>query len=230
MYYLKIKTIDSGEDITMTTNTVPAEGFKLLVEQRRSANNFDETVRITREELNEIFQLAKLAPSAYNLQHTRYVVVDEEELKLKLKKAAYGQHKVGTASAAIIVLGDVKGYEKAQQIYEGQLHLGIMDQQQYDQTLQTIQSSYESNERFQRDEAIRSASLSAMMLMLAAKSRGWDTCPMIGYDEQAVQELLHIPGHLAPVMMITIGKEKTNHPRIRGYRRPIGEFVQYGAY
>ena len=45
-----------------------------LVNKRRSAGNFLDNIPITKEELNEIFELVKLAPSAFNLQHTKYFV------------------------------------------------------------------------------------------------------------------------------------------------------------
>ncbi|MGG1597462.1 nitroreductase family protein [Paenibacillus naphthalenovorans] len=200
-----------------------------IVKMRRSANNFDSNVKIPRREIEEMFELAKFAPSAFNLQHAHYVVVDEPELKLKVKEAAYGQHKVGTASAAIIVLGDLEAYTDAERIYEGMLHLGMMDELTYRQTIDSIYAAYQNLE-FRKEEAIRNASLSAMQFMLIAKSKGWDTCPMIGFNSEQVRAVLNIPDRYHIAMMITIGKEKTNHPRPRGYRKPVGEFVHFSAF
>lgn len=108
----------------MMDSIMKSSSVEEIVKMRRSANNFDSNVKIPRREIEEMFELAKFAPSAFNLQHAHYVVVDEPELKLKVKEAAYGQHKVGTASAAIIVLGDLEAYTDAERIYEGMLHLG----------------------------------------------------------------------------------------------------------
>lgn len=79
----------------------------------------------------------------------------------------------------------------------------------------------------QRDEAIRNASISSMLFMLTAKSKVWDTCPMIGYDTEKLKEILSISDNHEPLMMITIGKEKVQSRRPRGYRKPVGEFVKY---
>lgn len=204
------------------------EAFNQLVMERRSASNFIEGVEITPKELDEIFGLVKMAPSAFNLQHTNYVVVLDSELKEEVRKVASGQYKVHSASAVIIVLGDKAAYKETERIYEGLRMLGILNKQQYDQEIQDVISLYESRgEVFQRDEAIRNASLSAMMFMLAAKSKGWDTCPMIGYDSMQLKKILSISEQHEPVMMITIGKEKLQSRRPRGYRKPVGEFVQY---
>ncbi|MBU8879997.1 nitroreductase family protein [Bacillus sp. FJAT-29790] len=204
------------------------ESFKRLVTERRSASNFMENHPITPMELDEIFELVKMAPSAFNLQHTNYVAVIDPQIKESVKKAAYGQHKVGTSSAVIIVLGDKKAYKETERIYEGLLMLGILNKQEYDHAVQDTVSMYESRgELFQRDEAIRNASLSAMMFMLAAKSKGWDTCPMIGFDPEQMKGVLNISDQYEPVMMITIGKEKVQSRKPRGYRKPIAEFVKY---
>jgi putative NAD(P)H nitroreductase len=202
--------------------------FEQVLQERRSANNFLQDVKITEEELNDLFKLAKLAPSAFNLQHTRYLVIRDNILKEKVREAAYGQYKVSSSSAVIIVLGDKKAFTKASTIYEGLLHLGMLSKQEYNKEVEEVTQFYISRgEDFQKEDAIRNASLHAMQLMLIAKAKGWDTCPMIGFDSQLLRESLQIPTNEEIVMMIVIGKEKVESRRPRGYRKPIGEFVTY---
>ena len=205
--------------------------FTTLVKNRRSANKFLENIPISREELDEIMNLVKYAPSAFNLQHTHYVVVLDPEAKERVYEAASRQYKVKTASAVILVLGDKEAQQNVGPIHEGLLHLGVMDQREFDHTVSSVQAFYETGgDSFKRDEAIRNASLSAMLFMLVAKDKGWDTCPMIGFDPKAVQEILNIPDRYVPAMMITIGKEDNSSQRVRGYRKPVGEFVSYNLF
>ncbi|SET37724.1 nitroreductase family protein [Paenibacillus sp. NFR01] len=201
--------------------------FTELVQQRRSAMNFIEGVAISREELEEMFLLSRLAPSAFNLQHTHYAVVTDEKLKEQIREDANGQYKVHTASAVIVVLGDKKAYLQAPEIYGGLKMLGAMSEAEFNETVDSINNMYEGNDGLQRDEAIRSASLSAMQFMLIAKDRGWDTCPMIGFDAEAVKKTLNLEDHLVPVMLITIGKDNQHKIRPRGYRKPVNEFVEF---
>ncbi|MDP4095370.1 nitroreductase family protein [Paenibacillus sp. P96] len=202
--------------------------FIQVAKERRSASNFLPDHPITKEELNEIFEVVKLGPSAFNLQHTHYITITDPAYKERLKKAAYGQYKVESSSAVIVVLGDKKAYLQASEIYEGLKHLGVVNKQEYDQMVNDTVSTYESRgEEFQRDEAIRNASLSAMLFMMAAKDKGWDTCPMIGFDPKAVKEILNIGDQQEIVLMITIGKEKVESRRPRGYRKPVNEFVTH---
>ncbi|MBV9155556.1 MAG: nitroreductase family protein [Acidobacteriaceae bacterium] len=64
---------------------------------------------------------------------------------------------------------------------------------------------YGSDSRLARDEAIRSGSLAAMTLMLAAGNRGYVSCP-IGFNPVRVMQILKINDHYVPVMMLAIGR------------------------
>ncbi|MEC0238886.1 nitroreductase family protein [Paenibacillus dokdonensis] len=205
--------------------------FQELVQTRRSANKFNIDVQISEQELNEMFSLVKFAPSAFNLQHTHYVAVTDKALKDQVYEAAFKQYKVLTSSAAIVVLGDLEAYHNIGPINEGLLNLGVIDQREFDETVSSVNSMYEDGgDRFKRDEAIRNASLSAMLFMLIAKDKGWDTCPMIGFDPEQLRQALNIPDRYVPAMLITLGKEDTGKQRPRGYRKPVGEFVTYNGF
>lgn len=202
--------------------------FSKLAEDRKSANNFIEGVEITKNDFNEIFKDVVLAPSCFNLQHVKYLIISDKDKKDEFKEKACSQYKLHSASAAILVLGDREAYKNVDKIYEPMKWLGMMDNTQYVQTLDMVKNFYESRGiDFKKDEAIRNASLSAMMFMLSAKDKGWDTCPMIGFDKDIARELFSIDDKYEIVMLITIGKEDPNNKRLRGYRKPIDEFVQY---
>lgn len=202
-----------------------------VIEERRSANNFVKGVKIPDKDFSEIFELLKLAPTCFNIQHPHYLVITDEEKKEALRKAAFNQYKLHTASAAVLVLGDKSAYKNAENIYSGFLNLGIMNRYDYDNTIRDINNLYESRgEGFQRDEAIRNASISAMMFMLIAKDKGWDTCPMIGFDTKEASKLFNIPEKYEIVLLIAMGKEDTSKRRLRGYRKPIGEYVTFNGF
>ncbi|GFZ32177.1 nitroreductase [Clostridium zeae] len=205
--------------------------LKTLIEQRHSANNFIEGVKIPKEDFEAIFDLLKLAPSCFNIQHANYLVITDEEKKEALREAAFNQYKIHTASAAVLVLGDKEAYKKVDSIYSGMLSLKMLSKIDYDKMMTDVFNLYEGRgQEFQRDEAIRNASLSAMMFMMIAKDKGWDTCPMIGFDNERVSKLFNIPENLEPVLLITMGKEDTSKRRMRGYRRPVGEFVTFETF
>lgn len=202
--------------------------FTKLIDKRRSANNFIIDVKMTEEDIRPILEDVKLTPSAFNLQHTEYIVVIDEDMKEKVREAAYGQYKVHAASAVVLVLGDKEAYKQTARISQGMVDLGIITDFELRSLIDDNTNFYEGRgDEFKKEDAIRNASLSGMMFMLAAKNRGWDTCPMIGFDQGKMRALFNVPTTHEIALMITIGKEKESSRRLRGYRKPVEEFVTY---
>lgn len=200
--------------------------FAKVLDKRRSVNNFIEGIKMGVEDIRPILEDVKLAPSAFNLQHTSYIVVLDEEKKEKVREAAYGQYKIHSASAVVLVLGDKEAYKNTANLKQGMVDLGIINAHELENIVDETTKFYEERgEEFMKEEAIRNASLSAMLFMLAAKNRGWDTCPMIGFDQQQMRELFHVPETHEIALLITIGKEKESSRRLRGYRKPVEEFA-----
>ncbi len=156
-------------------------------------------MKIPQETLNEILELAATAPSAWNLQHWRFLVVQEQAGKERLLPIAYGQQQVVDAPVVIIVLGDLQANLSAPEVYAN------APAQVQDSMISQIDGAYR-NTRLARDEAIRNSSLAAMQLMLAAKAKGYDTVPMGGFDHSALVQALHIPDRYIPVLMLAMGE------------------------
>ncbi|MDA1675634.1 MULTISPECIES: nitroreductase family protein [Bacillus cereus group] len=205
--------------------------FEELAKARRSAVNFVEGVEMTDEDFHKIFELTKLSPSCFNLQHAHYVVVRDKETKELIKEAGFRQHKIHTASAVVLVFGDKDAYQNVENIYMGMKMLKMIDEWEYENIVNGARGLYESKgERFQEEEAIRNAALSAMSFMYAAQHYGWETCPMIGFDEDTIKSILNAPDNMRPALMITIGKGDETKIRKRGYRKPMGEFVKFDSF
>ncbi|MFJ7952889.1 nitroreductase family protein [Lysinibacillus sp. NPDC096418] len=202
--------------------------FTKLIDKRRSASNFIKDVKMTVDDIRPILEDVKLTPSAFNLQHTEYIVVMDEDMKERVREAAYGQYKVHAASAVVLVLGDKEAYKQTERISQGMVDLGIITDFELQGLVDENAKFYVGRgDEFMKEDAIRNASLSGMMFMLAAKNRGWDTCPMIGFDQEKMRALFNVPATHEIALMITIGKEKESSRRLRGYRKPVEEFVTY---
>jgi nitroreductase len=172
---------------------------------RHSVRKYQKDVTIPESELNEILELAATAPSSWNLQHWRFLVVTDQKSKERLLPIAYNQQQVVECSAVIVILGDVEADRSAEAVFRPALEAGGMSKEAYDTLLGNIKNAYQNNQ-FRRDEAILNAGFAAMQLMLAAKAKGYDTCPMGGFDRQKIVQELNIPERFIPVMMLTLGK------------------------
>jgi len=194
--------------------------FEQLCEARHSVRKYQPGVEIPDEELQVIFALVTQSPSSFNIQHWQFVVVRDNDKKAALTDLSYGQSQVADCAAVVLVCGRLDAYRDAERIYAD---TPAEVQEKY---VPLITGSYDDQFALQRDEVIRSSSMAAMSLMFAAKSKGWDTGPMIGFDAKKVGEFLELGDQLIPVMMIVLGKALNGEQPPRAYRRPLSEVVK----
>jgi len=175
---------------------------KETIEARRSVKHYDPDHVMPEEDLAELIRLTKLAPSSFNMQNYRILVVRDAEVRQQIRAAAWDQPQVTDASVLFILCADLTAHQENPSTYwahapqEVQDILGPM-----------IQPFYEGKDTLIRDEAMRSCALAGMTLMLAAKDMGYDSCPMIGFDGEKVAELINLPQHYALSFMIPVGKQ-----------------------
>jgi len=171
------------------------------IRSRRSVKHFDESHKMTAEEVNEILSLAILAPTAFNIQNWRFVVVDDDDLRSKIREVAWGQAQVTDSSLFIILCADLKSWEKEPERY---WRTAPKEVQEF--MLPAIDNYYRDKDQVQRDEAMRSCGIVAQTIMLTAKSLGYDSNPMDGFDFEKVAELINLPEDHVIAMFVAIGK------------------------
>ncbi len=194
--------------------------FFELAAARHSVRQYEPGVDITDADLKAIFETVILSPSSFNVQHWKFVVVRDHSRRTALRGLAFGQAQVEQAAAVILVCGRLDSHVDAPRIYRD------ADDAAREKFIPMIEAIYQNDERLRREEAIRSGSMAAMSLMYAAKGRGWDTGPMIGFEADKVADMLRLGTDTIPVMMVVLGKALNGEQPPRGYRRPIEEVVR----
>jgi nitroreductase len=174
---------------------------KEAIEARRAVKHYDADHRMTPEEVNELLSLAILSPTAFNIQNWRFVVVTDAALRQKIREVAWDQAQVTDASLFIVLCADLKSWEKGPDRYWVNAPEEVQEF-----LLPAIDNYYRGKDQVQRDEAMRSCGIAAQTLMLAAKSLGYDSCPMDGFDFDKVAELIDLPADHVIAMFVAIGK------------------------
>jgi nitroreductase len=176
-----------------------------LIESRVSTNHYDTARPMSDERIRELVELATHAPSAFNLQNWKFVAVRSAEGKQRLRALAFDQAKVSEAAVTIIVCGRLRGHTRLAEALKPAVDAGIMPATTADAWVRMAGDMYGENPQFQRDEAIRSASLAAMTLMLAAEGMGLSSGPMIGFDPDGVSKAFGLDADDVPAMLVTLG-------------------------
>jgi len=189
------------------------------IEQRRAVKHFDANAGIPEDEFEKIMSALLLSPTSYNIQNWRFVRVNDKDLRLKVKEAAWNQDQVSDAAELIIFCGYLNSWDDNTERYWANA-----DEKTRSMLVGMIKSFYSGNEQIQRDEVMRSCGIAAQTLMLTAKAMGYDTCPMVGFDSDAVAKLINLPSGYVVSMMVAIGKAtKPAHPR--GGQLPLNEII-----
>jgi nitroreductase len=170
--------------------------------RRRAVKAFDPDHRLSPEEEQKLLEATIQAPTSFNIQHWRFVVVRDPELRHRIRKE-YGndQAQMTDASLLIIMTADVKAWQKDPERYWQQA-----PQEVADLLVGWMGTFHEGREWLQRDEAQRSIGLAMQTLMLAATAMGYQSCPMIGFDIEGVAELIGLPDDHVMGPMVAIGK------------------------
>jgi len=177
------------------------------ITQRISANKFDTSKKLHAEQIRQLVDYAMQAPSAYNIQHTRFIAVTDPAAKATLKAIAYNQQKVEDAAVVFIVLADTRGHEQMRHIGELAERAGLWDGAGTEGVVKAVNGTYGDNPARAREEAIRSASMASMNLMTAAQAMGLVSGPMIGFKPDELQKQFNISEQYVPAMLIAVGYE-----------------------
>jgi nitroreductase len=189
------------------------------VEARRSVKAFDPNHRMSDAEIDRLMALAMLSPTAFNIQNWRFVLATDPELRKQIRAAAWDQAQVTDASLLVILAADLKAWEK-----EPDRYWRLTNEARRASLVKAIDSYYRGRDQVQRDEAMRSCGIAAQTLMLAAKEMGYDTCPMDGFDFDAVSKLIDLPEDHVIAMFVAVGKA-ASPANPRGGQLPKDEVV-----
>jgi nitroreductase len=206
--------------------------FPDLARTRRSVHQYADAA-IDDETLSAVFEDVRHTPSSFNLQPWEFLVVRGDDLK-RLRSVAYGQEHVTDAAAAVVVLGTLDPSDHADRVTADLLEKGYLpDEAAAEARLDTVDGLADADAETRRVWTVQSCSLAAMSLMYAAWDRGIASCPMGGFDADALRSEFGVPDDYDPVLLVTLGypaEDAADVERERKLRRDAEEFVHFDAF
>ena len=170
---------------------------------RRAIKHYDKNHVLTDIEEQKLLEATIQSPSSFNIQHWRFVVLRDSELRMRIREEfTGGQSQITDASLLILFTADIKAWQKRPERYWQNAPQEISDR------MVKGMGSFHKNrdELFQRDEAQRSIGMAMQTLMLAAYNLGYQSCPMIGFNAEGVAKLINLPEDHVMGAMVAIGK------------------------
>ncbi|HEY0791933.1 MAG TPA: nitroreductase family protein [Chthoniobacterales bacterium] len=205
--------------------------FEVLIRQRRATRHF-QPVPVERGLLERLLRMAQWAPSGYNLQPTRYIVVEDRALRPALRRACMDQAPVEEAPIVVVFAGDGRAFEDrfdailAQELREGDMPAAYAERLRrvvplmcncgpaglgwlWKATLLPVVRLFRPlpdvvavHRRFWTAKQVM---LNAMNFILAAEAAGLNTLPMEGFDRNRLRKVLQLPRSMEPVLVVALG-------------------------
>lgn len=200
--------------------------FSEIILKRRATPSFDGSP-VDDAALATIVKAGMAAPSGYNLQPWRFIIVRDLEQKRRLREAAMNQPKVEEAGAVIVFCGDLnapKGESLDKIMAESLKHGFNEDQNKKVEEIikQTFNSPAGNAMGIAPDYAVwvnRHVMIAFTTMMWMAEFLGYDTAPMEGFFEDKVKSVLEIPQGVRVIALLGIGKLKGPDKLYAGRRK-----------
>jgi nitroreductase len=186
---------------------------------RRSVKQFDPNHEMPADDLKKLLEAAIQAPTSFNIQHWRFVVIRDPELRRQVRENGNDQAQMTDASLLILMTADVDAWKKEPDRYWRNAPKDVADL-----LVNWMGPFHEGRPQLQRDEAMRSIGMAMQTLMVAAKAMGYESCPMIGFDLDAVAKLVNLPADHCIGPLVAIGKG-TKDPWPKPGQLPLEEVV-----
>lgn len=203
--------------------------IKELMEWRFACKHFDKNKQIPENELREILEAARLAPSSNGLQAWKFVVVSNPELRQKLLPACYNQAQITEASVLVFFCArtDLMG---EMGVIKRFVELTKKEQERTDEQSEKYKAYLENSAVSKTAEQLLSwvqkqVYIPAETLILAAAEKGIDSCPMEGFITTEVAKVLELPEYLTPTVLVSLGYRNMNQPK--KVRFPFEEVVEF---
>ena len=186
---------------------------QVLLERRATSNFTDEPV--PEEYLDAILRLGTQAPSGYNLQPWRFVVVREPENRRRLQQVAFNQPKVGEAPVVVIAVGMKEDWKRtADEVFREGAERGAGKVEEWERYRDSA-FGFLDNMQHMPTWVNRHTMIALTTMMLVAEAYGFDTAPMEGFDAAAVKREFGLPDEAEVVALLAVG-------RMRPPEKPYG--------
>lgn len=172
-------------------------------------------------DVDRILTLTGLAPSAFNAQPWRFVVVRDADTRLRLKEAANGQVQVGAAPVLLVLYTDMADVlDHVDEV----IHPDLPEARRAG-TIATFARVFGGKTVAEREAwAAEQTYIALGFLLLAAQSLGYATSPMAGFDPAKVKAVLGLPEHARVPAMVAMGRPA--EPGFRSHRHPIARITR----
>lgn len=193
---------------------------------RYATKNFDPAQKISETDLHTILESGRLAPSSYGLQPWKFIVVENPEIRSKLREAGDNQPQITDASYLIVLCRlSCLGRDHVEKYVESTAKIQMVRVEELDGFKQGLLTSmHEFSQGELEDWMAKQVYIALGFMLHTAALMEIDTCPMEGFDNKKFDEILKLENMgVNSVVLCTIGRRKEDDTAAD---RPKSRFVK----
>ena len=203
--------------------------FMEAMDFRHACKIFDETKKVSSEDMNYILEAGRKSPSSFGMEPWKFLVITNEDLKEKLKPFCWNQPQITTCSHLVVILAAIDAVKPQSGEVERKFKRREMPQDKLDFYL-GLYTSHLSN-TLSSDENIyawtaKQTIFASQNMMMAAAIKGIDSCPIEGFDKEKVEEVLGLDTTKYQLSLVLPFGYRIN-PQSTQLRVPFENVVEY---
>ena len=181
---------------------------------------------VEEQELQRVFELTTKAPTAFNLQPYRFIVLDSDEAMNKAVESVPPVNKwISHAEKIVVLIADEEIDVNADRVLDHKLDEDRIDEEKAENLRQMYEDYKNRDEVFMTGWLTRNTIIPATFFMLACRTQGIGSCPVRGFDQDQVSEKLDLKESERPILLLPIGYPKEDDEE-RNWRRDGEEIFE----
>ena len=199
-----------------------------ILKFRHACKIFDESKKIGAGEFDFILEAGRLSPSSTGLEQWDFLVVQNKELREKIKAVSWNQVQITSCSHLVVILAKIK------EVKVGSSYIDKMIARRDDKNIEAIAarqkffllSNFKNDDELTFQWSHEQCMIAATNMMNAAASLGIDSCPIEGFDRHALNEILGLDESEKRVAILVPFGYRLN-PQPEKYRRELSDIVKW---
>ncbi|MGB2551654.1 NAD(P)H-dependent oxidoreductase [Campylobacter sp. MOP51] len=198
---------------------------------RHACKIFDENKKISDDEFDLILEAGRLSPSSTGLEQWDFLVVQNADLRQKIREVSWNQVQMTSCSHLLVILAKISevkpGNEYIKKIIARRVDKEpelIAQREKFYQDFLT--ANFKNDDELTYHWSSKQCYIAAANMMTAAATLGIDSCPIEGFDADALNKVLNLDTTKQRVaVMIPFGYRL--NPQPPKYRREISDVVTW---
>ena len=203
--------------------------FTKATKFRHACKIFDESKKISEEQMNFILEAGHTSPSSFGMEPWKFLVITNDELRAKLRPVCWDQPQITTSSHLVIILAAIDAVKVESGIPAKRFGRREMPQEKKDFYINLYANHLK--EILSTDTNIyawtsKQSYIAAGNMMTAAAFIGIDSCPIEGFEKEKVEAVLGLDTSKYQVAMVLPFGYRIN-PQSTQLRVPFNEAVEF---